>query len=467
MDKKAPLDPNLAAAAIDPAEPIVRPVRSAKDAINAMYAQNSDHQLSDYLAMSAKDIINSDSHATGDSKSAASLHRKTSRQRLNMARPSASGMLRTAPVEEAPVAEDVSHAMDPLAQKSAPAPAKRRSAPKASTPSGPAVIKTSLRLAPKKAPAARPRTLQTKSHSSGLSINGQKGPTTLSKMWAERRAEARQAPHKTTTDSRPTAANAREELQVMQDAVKKVTKKPTPPRRASGALMQDVVRQPRNVDGFIRPVSHATSSQPSTRPADSVKRRFKTIPKDYVAHAETQADSYEGFEPDPGPDKPPVEIYGMMDEEPTGKGNTSGLGVVEDYHPQGDRAGSSLKEQKVATGTGSVSAPDNNKHVLGGSSPFFLKSVNVEKRPLSDAPFSAKQNVSEGTLYERPSSAPVSNKNVYEKKETQKALPTKPTVIIPAARKSKAPLVFLLILTIILGAAVGAFVYLCFFQYME
>lgn len=471
MDKKAPLDSQLPTAAPDSAEPVVRPVRSAKDAINAMYAQKSQKPLSDYLAKSAKEIINSGGRAPGSSKSAANLHHKTSRQRLELARPSASGMLRPAAPEEAPIIEDVSDAMDPLAQKTTPV--KRQPIVKPNpSPAAPTVIKTSLRLAPKKTPAARPQTLQKRSQT-GLSLNGQKGSTTLSKMWAERRASAQ-----STTKSAPRtlapAASTAEDLQVMQDAVKKVTQKPTPPtkkapkpassRRPHG-LMQDVIRQPRNVDGIMRPAPHTSSEQPSTRPLDSVKRRFKTVPKGYVATPELQTESYQGFDEEPIAEKPPIEIYGMMDAEPTGK-DKSGLGVVEDYHPKGDKAGSSLKEQKVAAGSGTASTPDNNRYALGGSSPFFLKSVSVEKRPLSEASRRTK-STSEGTLYERPASTPVNKKNIYEKSEPKKALPTKPTVIIPAARKSKAPLIFLLILTIILGAAVGAFIYLCFFQYME
>ena len=151
----------------------------------------------------------------------------------------------------------------------------------------------------------------------------------------------------------------------------------------------------------------------------------------------------------------------MMDEEPTGK--PAKLGVVEDYHPQGDVAGLGLNENKVAQGSGKAS-PDNNKYALGGQSPFFLKSVRVEKRPLSDGPAKTKGDV-EGTLYERPSTEPIAGKNIYEKRPSKKqSLPTKPTVIIPASRRSKAPLILLLLITVILGAAVGAFVYLFFFS---
>ncbi len=83
---------------------------------------------------------------------------------------------------------------------------------------------------------------------------------------------------------------------------------------------------------------------------------------------------------------------------------------------------------------------------LGARSPFFLNSVNVEKRPLS------------------PKSAPA-RKNIYAKKPAKAPdAPTRPTVIVPSSQQSKAPIFFLILLTVILGTAVGAVAYLCFFQ---
>lgn len=484
MDKNATQAPDRATASDAAAASVARPVRSAKDAINAMYAENSNTRLSDYLATSAKDIINS----KGDSKSAANLHSHSSATKSRLkARPSASGMLRTAKVEKTPVVHDLSHAMDPLAQRTAPIETKRVVESSAAPQAAPTVIKTSLKLSPKKA-AARPQAMQGRSRGTSLSINGQKGQTSLSKMWAARRAEARAKAANTDSSAQVSHKPARpvaldpdtsDTLQAMQQAVQQTKKsaaaRPKTRRRAPG-LMQDVIRAPRNVDGFSRPNPHlefaSSPEQPATRPADSVKRRFRTAPKGYTAAPEVQESTYESFSDDiSARNKPPVEIYGMMEEDYTVK--SEGLGVVEDYHPTGDRVSSGLSEQKVAQGSGTA-APDNNKYALGGQSPFFLKSVSVEKRPLSEAPRQSgskpqakSQTPSDGTLYEHPDAKPIGGKNVYEKKETKKSLPTKPTVIIPAARKSKAPFIMLIILTIILGAAVGAFAYLTFFQYME
>lgn len=511
MDKTATPAPDSAPADTNAAATPVRPVRSAKDAINAMYAENSDTSLSDYLAISAQEIINSNNK----SKSAANLHSHSSTKSRLRARPSASGMLRTAKVEQTPIVHDLSNAMDPLAQKTAPIETRRVIEQPPTPRPTPAVIQTSLKLAPKKA-AARPQTIQPRTRAQRPSLNGTKGPTTLTKLWAARRAETRaqssttetlqalqQAVQQTTGDA--TRRKPNQPKTNPPSATKSNTSQPNPTkpstaqprtsraRRAPG-LMQDVVRTPRNVDGFSRrtprpsanlndqdapdlssadstsqPTSHAAStSQPASRPLDSIKRRFKTAPKGYVATPEVQPETYESFtDSQTRPPKPPVEIYGMMEEDYTV--SADGLGVVEDYNPTGDKVSTGISEQKVAQGSGTA-APDNNKYALGGQSPFFLKSVNVEKRPLSDGPrqsASKSSTSSEGTLYERPDTRPVGGKNLYPKKETKKSLPTKPTVIIPAARKSKAPFIFLLILTIILGAAVGAFAYLCFFQYLD
>lgn len=73
---------------------------------------------------------------------------------------------------------------------------------------------------------------------------------------------------------------------------------------------------------------------------------------------------------------------------------------------------------------------------------------------------------------EAPSAeVPVGRKNRYDKKAVKKNrinprpdLPARPTVIVPSSRRSKAPLFFLIMVTILLGAAVGGAVYLCFFQ---
>ncbi len=433
----------------------VTPVRSAKDAINAMYAQDADKRLSSYLAKSAKEIINSNAAAGGDQKSAANLHQHASKRRIEMERPSASGVLRAAPAEQPTMPEDLSQAMDPLAQKLAPTMQPRT--PKAPAQVPPSVIKTSLKLGPKKVPAASaPHTI--KPAARGKSLNGQKGSTALSQLLTSRKS-AQSAPAAAQPQMN---AETAETLRVMQQAVKQTTHQnttippktvPRPKMRAPRGLMQDIIRPtaPSRPAPKPRPTKTADGL-----PLDSVKRRFRAAPKGFTAAPEVQPVSYSAFESSTPSKKPPVEIYGLMDDEPVAT-KPKDLPVIEDYQPKTAASQPNDAETK---------APDNNKYALKGQSPFFLKSVTVEKRPLSGS-FGSKKAPSEGTLYERPASTPIGGKNVYDRKEERKKLPTKPTVIIPASRRSRVPLVMLLILTVILGAAMGAFIYLCFFKYME
>lgn len=94
---------------------------------------------------------------------------------------------------------------------------------------------------------------------------------------------------------------------------------------------------------------------------------------------------------------------------------------------------------------------NNTRYALGEKSPFFLQSVSVEKRPLSSG---------------RPAARPASRKNIYPKKsaEPKPEKPSLPTIVVPDSHRSKAPLIALIIFTILLGALVGAAAYLFFFQ---
>lgn len=431
-----------------------RPIRSAKDAINAMYAQDANNRLSNYLAASAKEIINSSS-SNGDNKTAASLHKHATKRRIEMARPSASGLFRVAATDNPIIPSDTSHAMDPLARKTNPS-AKPRIIKPREEPSAP-VIKTSLKLGPKKTPAILNAEVKART-SRRKSLNGQKKQTALAELLASHPANPRKIndisgkAHPKTVD-----AQTAETLRIMRQSVQKATGVPIeespqlahPKKRTSRGMMQDIIRPSKSQN-----TSQTMSASSSNIPADSVKHRFKAAPKGYTAQPETINTGYVGFDEPIISQKPPVEIYGLMDEEPTGKSPEKP--IIEDYHP---------KDNPKTTSTDK--APDGNKYSVQGQSPFFLKSVSVEKRPLSGSIGNSKTSASEGTLYERPANTPVGGKNVYDRKEAKKTLPTKPTVIIPASRRSKAPLIFLMILTVVLGAAVGAFVYLCFFQYME
>ena len=94
---------------------------------------------------------------------------------------------------------------------------------------------------------------------------------------------------------------------------------------------------------------------------------------------------------------------------------------------------------------------NNTRYALGERSPFFLQSVSVEKRPLSSG---------------RPASRSTARKNVYPKKPAvpKPEKPSLPTIVVPDSHRSKAPLIALILFTILLGALVGAAAYFFFFQ---
>lgn len=208
-------------------------------------------------------------------------------------------------------------------------------------------------------------------------------------------------------------------------------------------------------------------------------RRFRTAPKNYAeadAPAVSVDDSYAIAEP------PKLAVRRRSDAK------SEDLGVVKNYHPSklpepiGDAAPiGRLAEQRVASGSGGPARPEpaikaentsnysfskrdskaKTSYTSADKSPF-LKSVTVEKRPLSDSSVPTPISLPR-TAEVQPEKA--SRKNSYQKRADAKAeLPSRPTVIVPSSRRSKAPLFFLILFTIILGAAVGAAVYLCFFQ---
>ncbi len=138
---------------MDRTEPTLRPAKSAKDAINAMYADGSAKTgLSDYLASSAKEIINSASNTKKrDDKSAASLHRRDAGQRESV-RPSASALLRQAAPKPPQKPKPVTGSVDPLAGRAEVAVTRSAAKQAKSNSSTAPVVRTSLKLGPKKPP---------------------------------------------------------------------------------------------------------------------------------------------------------------------------------------------------------------------------------------------------------------------------------------------------------------------------
>ncbi len=93
-------------------------------------------------------------------------------------------------------------------------------------------------------------------------------------------------------------------------------------------------------------------------------------------------------------------------------------------------------------------APDANRFVLGGKSPFITN--KVEKRPLSSS-------IPEGYR--------AGHKNIYSKSATAVQTTKAPSnTIIVDQRKNSISLAIAIILVLILGSVVGAIAYLAFFQ---
>lgn len=528
-----PTSPPIKPAPKAPESPVI-PVRSAKDAINAMYASENPARLSDYLSPSAKEVINATARPMADSKSAASLHHASSSQhRLETTRPSASSLFRAAKSEKTVVRTSLELDPKPLPRRAqnsqpvAPSAARSASSPVAKPASKPSPIVINSR------PRAEKPNSASLEYPQAQAVRPKKGriqvtspsPTAVAVATIEQAADAVARPAKNTVVKNPAVQSAASRS--TRSTVSKSVSRPPRPTHRSG-LVQDIARPASSAHAAKNPATApaasarrpsraphlAKSPEPTTDPyrklpVDSVKRRFRLAPKGFAASKPEQARparrKFMSFSnpdytvPVPKP-SPAVEIYGLTEPEPEER-NKDGLGVVEDYRPASlanpamntaasDRAAAhdvgsdsfnvpgaaSASADTTSAGASTKSAksaPDNNRYALGGQSPFFLKSVSVEKRPLSDAPTRRSDTIS--PIYTDPGDE-VPRKNVYDgkskpaksakpsKKASPRDLPQRPTVIIPSNRRSHTPLFLLLILTVILGAAVGAAVYFFFFQ---
>lgn len=439
------------------------PVTSAKAAINAMYAEQTKH-ASAAPAPSARELVNASAGQPTSPKSAASFHHGSIQRSMESTRTSASAILKMAKTEQ-PNLEDLQpgNSADPLTSSSA----VTRGLKKVESDEIP-VVRTSLKLG--KSGSRQKQTAvvlpaNSRMAQAARSVEAPELPTRSPGRLARLIGGRRQPTNRRTI----TAGNSRAIASGIDNYSVPV------PSSSSQLALGSGVRDPQMVPA---PANYATSNS----------TRFRTKPRNYsVSQPQTLS----------------VDSSYVMTTPPklsSARTASANLGVVEDYHPPkapaiaiGDRAPiGQIKTQRVASGHGGP-APldssfeadatakysflqkakkptDNNRYALGGQSPF-LKSVSVEKRPLSDnaKPYDYSVRTSEKTGV-KPGSK-LSKKNVYSKKKSPKPdlgprqdLPTRPTVIIPASRRSKLPLFFLLLFTILLGAVVGAAVYLCFFQ---
>lgn len=495
------------------APPQPTPVTSAKAAINAMYAEQAKHPAPQ-MVMSAREAVNAAAEQAGvqQTKSAANLHHGSIQRSMESTRTSASALLRRAgETEKAPKIDQRSGA-DPLA-KVQPASVQKR--PEREIP----VVRTSLKLGAAARPKPAPVVLPPNARMAQVArpVNNTAKPTSssgkLAKFLRRGALDAQIVPPQGVSGGAKAKAlsSGQPNTPVEDDNTLTVTIIPSTPEPAAATAKPkrkvSAARDPQMVAGARRGVKSRAQNLAGRAQAAEVlgmattrSPRFRTKPKDFSASQPTAL---------------PADNSYVMAEPPKlhTKKKTSTpeeLGVIESYRPEnppqpiGDKAPTgSLKAQKVAAGHVSAapevptikadntsnysfsqkkSGPDNNRYALGGESPF-LKSVNVEKRPLSSSPGKFNPKVERSTAAraaEMPMTAAqsttkaaskLSRKNRYEKKTAPKSsatlraeLPVRPTVIVPSNRRSKAPLVFLILITIILGAAVGAAVYLCFFQ---
>ena len=140
----------------------------------------------------------------------------------------------------------------------------------------------------------------------------------------------------------------------------------------------------------------------------------------------------------------------------------------EEYLDDIDAIGQDVEEEKVAK--------NNARYVLGGRSPFI--NTAVEKRPLSGG--TKTYEPTDVSVYEAcqkslnakkgryvPYNEPLPHKNIYartveKEKNNNHDLPT--VVVGNVSKGSKASLIIAILLTVILGATVGAIAYLALFQ---
>ncbi len=109
------------------------------------------------------------------------------------------------------------------------------------------------------------------------------------------------------------------------------------------------------------------------------------------------------------------------------------------------------------------SAPDGNAYSLGGKSPF-LSHYKIDKRPLSNSVPAKKPESYEKLSFLGVNEEPTHHKNIYDKKSSDSAKTDDQSkksvrIVDDSDKKRGFPVWAIIIVTILLGAAVGAGVY--------
>lgn len=420
------------------------PVTSAKAAINAMYAQRNAQPKTAQLVPSARAAVNAAaSQAQKSSKSAANLHHGSIQRSMESTRTSASALLKSKSDHDG-----------------------------GNVP----VVHTSLKLGANARPKQAPVVLPPNARMARVARPVE--PESDGNLVVHRQPATKKLPQSSDSNDGPL------KVQILPASSNPKVKRPAlsgmkdPQMLPSGRRQMPVKSAQAKSLSSNLPAQKSAVARPTTSPSHTEReslpakpRRFRPMLKPFGSAKVTGAASeYALTKPPKMSTHQNLGVVGNYRAPRTPKilGDTASIGRLMERHVasgHGQAAQPAIKTENTSNYSFSRKAkaePKMAPYAPNGESPF-LKSVSVEKRPLSDN--SAVHAASETYA----SDAKPSRKNQYAKKTAKAAerradLPARPTVIIPSSRRSKAPLFFLILLTIILGATVGAAVYLCFFQ---
>lgn len=525
------------------------PVTSAKAVINAMYAAGAGtHQPS--MVTSAREAVNAaaSQNSLRNQKSAANLHHGSIQKSMESTRTSASSLLRIAKNEQANASPtNRKTSSDPLSRS---AKTPTRSAAQSDNGQNISVVRTSLKLGAAARPKSQPVVLPPNSRMAQVARSVDvAGPATRLGAGTSGRTIKRPGLMSSTARRRaiddqiiqPGGLTPAQRRALNPGAGDNLPALPSAPMVGS-AKRRRAIRDPQMIQA-PRPGNIRTSSTPASAAALRASR-FRAAPKGFASSKPTPISADEAYVISTPPklharhDTPPADPRAAqlsrdiaelgIDEGAAAPQVTPRVsGSYDDYAPEvpygshsaeqslpGDKAPiGRLNAEYVASGHGGAASEyttikeentsdysfsrkttDQSKPYVPGNVSPFLKSVNVEKRPLSDnagamRPITAHSPVAnsvstplsasaanptkptKASKTKTPKPPKASRKAKKSKKQANQVppsprqdLPTRPTVIVPSSRRSKAPLFFLILFTIILGAAVGAAAYLCFFQ---
>ena len=469
---------NKSSQSAEPANPAPTPVTSAKAAINAMYAERA-RKTEPILTPSAREAVNASARlgAGRNAKSAANLHHGSIQKDIDTSRTSAAALLPRAKSPQPSVTETrPTDSYDPLASsrlhlaQSEPKPAdSEQEIP---------VIRTSLKLgaAAKAKPApvvlppnarmargARPIGGAKRAAKSGLLSHRSTDIQIIQPNTVNPGQHTKKLPQppkalpakdddtlkvQFLSSNKPKSLPAKAPTQL----VKSAPKMPTPARAMRPATP---ARDPQMLGGATsRPAARSKAAPLWPAAATSAlgpKPKFRPAPKGYASTTPTGVAPDNSYVITTPPRLNPVHNHAPI--VPSGPA----------ARPLPSLKADNTSDYSFSTKNKPV---EHTRHAAANESPF-LKSVTVEKRPLSDNAAPSYTKIPRPVVEEKASKS--SRKNVYAKKNKSKSdarqeLPQRPTVIVPSSRRSKVPLFFLILFTIILGAVVGAAAYLCFFQ---